>query len=91
MSTAAAIESKLRAGLAPVFLEIIDESAGHQGHGGARPGGETHFRVEIVADAFAGRSRVERQRLVYALLKDELAGRVHALSIAARTPAEAGV
>lgn len=82
----AALVGKLQAALAPESLEVIDESAGHQGHAGARPGGETHFRVEIVSQAFAGLSRVERQRLVYRILADELAGPVHALSVAARLP-----
>lgn len=83
------IESKLSAHFAPIALTIVDESHLHAGHVGARPEGETHFRVEIVAAAFAGRSRVDRQRLVYAVLADELAGPVHALSVRALTPAEA--
>jgi BolA protein len=82
----AALVRKLEAALAPVALEVIDESAGHKGHAGARPGGETHFRVEIVSQAFAGLSRLERQRLVYGILADELAGPVHALSVHARPP-----
>ncbi len=87
---AEAIESKLRAALQPVRLSVIDESHLHEGHAGARPGGETHFRVEIVAAAFDGRSRVARQRLVYGILAEELAGPVHALSLAAHAPGEAG-
>jgi len=82
----ATLVRKLEAALAPVELEVIDESAGHQGHAGARPGGETHFRVEIVSQAFAGLSRIERQRLVYRILAEELAGPVHALSVGARLP-----
>ena len=69
-------------------LEVIDESHMHVGHAGARPGGETHFRVLIAAAAFAGKSRVERQRLVFAVLKDELRDRVHALSLTVRAPDE---
>ena len=88
MSVAATIEAKLRRALAPVRLEIIDESHRHAGHSGARPGGETHFRVEIVAAAFAGLSRVARQRAVYEALAEELAGPVHALSLSARAPDE---
>ena len=88
MKVAASIETKLRAGLAPTRLNVIDESHLHEGHVGARPGGETHFRVEVVAAAFSGLSRVARQRQVYELLADELAGPVHALSVTARTPAE---
>lgn len=83
------IESKLQAALAPQSLEVIDESHLHAGHVGARPEGETHFRVQIVSSAFAGHGRVERQRMVYAALAEELAGPVHALSIRARTPDEA--
>jgi len=82
----AALVRKLEAALAPVELEVIDESAGHEGHAGARPGGETHFRVEIVSQAFAGLSRIERQRLVYRILAEELAGPVHALSVGAHLP-----
>ena len=89
MSIAATIERKLATALAPSALSIVDESGRHAGHAGARPGGETHFHVEIVSAAFAGKSRLERQRLVYDILKDELAGGIHALSLATRTPDEA--
>lgn len=68
----------------PGFLEVVDESDQHKGHGGWREGGETHFRVRIVSDAFAGMSRVAIHRAVNEALKDELAGRVHALAIEAR-------
>jgi BolA protein len=88
-SVAERIESKLRAALQPAQLRVIDESHLHAGHAGARPGGETHFRVEVVASAFAGQSRVARQRRVYDILAEELAGPVHALSLSARTPEEA--
>jgi BolA protein len=83
-----AIERNLRESLDPVRLEIEDESHRHAGHAGARPEGETHFRLTVVADAFAGKSRVERQRMVYAALKDLMATRIHALSLATLTPAE---
>ena len=89
MGTADRIADKLTAALSPATLEIVDESAQHAGHAGARPGGETHFRVRIVAAAFAGMSRVERQRLVYRILAGELAGGVHALALATLSPAEA--
>ena len=93
MRVAAAIRDKLTAAFAPVALEVRDESASHAGHAGATRGdgsqGETHFHVRIVSAAFEGVSRVERQRLVYAALKDELAGPVHALSLSALTPIEA--
>lgn len=90
MQVRAAIERKLTQGLAPLRLDVIDDSGRHVGHAGHKPGGETHFRIEIVADAFAGKSRVERHRLVNALLAEELAGPVHALQLATLTPAEAG-
>lgn len=84
------IEAKLRAAFTPQFLEVIDESHRHAGHGHHHhPEGETHFRVEIVSDAFDGKSRIERHRMINALLSEELAGRVHALAIGARTPSEA--
>lgn len=89
MSVAASIERKLTEALHPTRLEIEDESARHRGHTGYREGGETHFRVTIVSPAFAGQNRVARQRLVYKILADELAGRVHALALTALTPDEA--
>jgi len=93
MTFAATIRDKLTAAFAPVGLEVVDESARHAGHAGATRGdgsmGETHFQVRIVAQVFEGLSRVERQRRVYAALKDELAGPVHAFSLSALTPSEA--
>jgi BolA family transcriptional regulator, general stress-responsive regulator len=83
------IRSKLEAALSPMRLDIQDDSAKHSGHSGAREGGESHFSVLIVSDAFEGLSRVARQRRINTILADELAGPVHALSIQARTPAEA--
>ncbi len=85
-----AIEQKLRAALAPIRLTIIDESHRHAGHGGHHPEGESHFRVELVSAAFAGKSRVERHRLVHGVLAEELATRVHALALTAQAPGEAG-
>ena len=82
------IAAKLETALSPERLNVIDESHQHQGHGGWREGGETHFRVEIVSTAFAGKSRLERHRLVNASLAQELAERVHALAIVARAPGE---
>lgn len=83
------ITRKLTEAFAPQELKVIDESHQHQGHGGWREGGETHFRVNIVSEAFAGKSRLERHRLVNAALTQELADRVHALAIAAKAPGEA--
>ena len=74
--------------LTPTTLEVLDESEQHHGHSGWREGGETHFRVDIVSQAFAGKSRLERHRLVNAALAEELAGGVHALAIVARAPGE---
>ena len=88
MRVADRIRSKLQSGFNPVKLNVIDDSARHAGHAGARPEGETHFTIEIVSSAFTGLGRIERQRRVYAALAEELAGPVHALSIAARSPEE---
>jgi BolA family transcriptional regulator, general stress-responsive regulator len=85
---AMAIDNKLRTELAPARLAIEDQSSQHHGHAGWREGGETHFRVEIVSAAFEGQSRVVRQRLVYAALKDEFAAGLHALALTTLTPAE---
>ena len=88
MAVAETIEQKLTQALAPQRLKIVDDSEKHKGHAGYREGGETHFRVEIVSQAFAGESRVARQRRVYAILAEELAGRVHALQLTTLTPEE---
>jgi BolA protein len=82
------IESRLREKLAPLALQVSDDSHLHAGHAGARPGGESHFTVEIVSPRFAGLSRVARHRLVNDALAGELAGPVHALAIKARAPGE---
>ena len=89
------IREKLTAGLSPERLEIEDDSGRHAGHhheGGVdgRVGGESHFNVTVVSGAFEGQGRVQRQRAVNDLLRAELAGPVHALSIRALTPTEAG-
>lgn len=88
MSIKDSMDAKLRAAFAPDRLVIADESHKHQGHAGWREGGETHFRVEIVAAAFSGVSRVERQRRVHRALAEELAGGVHALALRALAPGE---
>jgi BolA protein len=80
------LESKLSQAFSPISLEVIDESALHHGHAGARPGGESHFRVRIVATAFQGKSLVEQHRMVNSVLQQELKGQVHALAIEARAP-----
>jgi BolA protein len=81
VSVAGTIRDKLTDRFAPTRLVITDESHRHAGHAGARPEGETHFAVTIVSSVFAGLNRVARQRLVYETLADELATRVHALSL----------
>lgn len=82
------IRRKLTQALSPDRLEVVDESARHKGHAGARPEGETHFRVTVVSAAFEGKSRIERHMLVNEALAEELRGPVHMLSIKALTPAE---
>ena len=82
------IAEKLNAALAPQSLDVEDESQNHAGHAGHRPGGQTHFRVYIVSEAFRGKSRLERHRMINRLLAAELAGGVHALAIHASAPGE---
>src|ERR1700758_2361462 len=88
MSTKDAIINKLREAFLPESLDVVDESHLHEGHAGHRPGGETHFRVYIVSPAFEGKSRIERHRMINALLEAELSGGVHALAIHAQAPGE---
>ncbi len=82
------IHARLTAALAPDTLEVIDDSEKHRGHSGHDARGESHFTVRVVSPAFAGKSRIDRQRAVNAALAELLAGRVHALSIVARAPGE---
>ena len=82
------IERNLVEALHPTRLEIMDESHRHAGHAGARPEGESHFRLTVVAAAFEGKSRVDRQRLVYGALAELMASRIHALALTTLTPAE---
>jgi BolA protein len=86
---AAEIEKNLHVALSPERLAVIDDSAKHRGHAGHDPRGESHFTVEIVSAAFAGKSRVQRHRLVNQALAGLLAERVHALAIIASAPGEA--
>ena len=83
------INNRLTEAFAPESLEIVDESHLHEGHAGARPGGETHFRVRIVSAAFEGLTLVNRHRLVNKVLSDELKGSIHALAMKTLTPEEA--
>lgn len=88
MSMKDLIEARLREALAPDTLAVIDESHLHAGHMGAREGGETHYRLDVVAEAFAGKSRVERHRLVNEALRPAFERGLHALAIKARAPGE---
>ncbi|MGA8051462.1 MAG: BolA family protein [Burkholderiales bacterium] len=87
------VEAQIRQRLSrlqPLVLEILDESAAHAGHAGARPGGETHWRLRIVAEAFRGKPTVARHRMVYDALGELINDPIHALAISARAPEEAG-
>ena len=80
---AAEMLRRLNSALAPTRIELVDDSEQHRGHGGYNPQGESHFSLMIESAAFSGKSRVERQRMVYAALGELMADRVHALSIRA--------
>ena len=88
MSLETRIRTKLMAAFAPDDLTVINESHLHAGHHGSPGTGESHFRVLIVSNAFAGKSRVERHRMVNAALGDEVGGRIHALALATYAPGE---
>ncbi len=88
MSTKDTITAKLAAAFSPDFLNVIDESDKHRGHGGWREGGETHFRVQIAAKAFEGMNRVARHRAINELLAEELEAGVHALALEIRASSE---
>ncbi len=85
---AAEMLQRLNSSLAPTRVELIDDSEKHRGHGGYNPAGESHFSLSIESPAFAGKSRVERQRMVYSALGELMDERVHALAIRARAPGE---
>jgi BolA protein len=80
--------ARLNSALDPTNIELIDDSEQHRGHGGYNPAGESHFTLRIESRAFAGKSRVERQRMIYAALGELMRERVHALSIRATAPDE---
>jgi len=88
MATRDRIVEKLTKTFAPSALDVVDESHLHEGHAAHRPGGETHFRVYIVSEAFSRKSRIARHRMINEALADELADRVHALTIEANAPGE---
>jgi BolA protein len=82
------LSGKLSKSFSPEFLDIVDESYKHRGHPGFKPGGETHFRITMVSAQFSGKNRVERQRMVYEVLREELQGQIHALCLFLQTPEE---
>ncbi len=86
MKVKESITGKLTAAFSPDDLQVVDESHLHKGHAGHRPGGESHFRVKITAEAFRGKSRVEAHRMIYGALAGEIADGVHALAIEAKAP-----
>jgi BolA protein len=85
---AAEMLRRLKSALSPTRIELLDESEQHHGHGGYNPAGESHFALRIESNAFAGKNRVERQRLVHSALGELMRERVHALSIRATAPGE---
>ncbi len=87
-AVAETIRHKLHAAFSPIRLDVVDDSDRHAGHAGAREGGESHFTVILESAAFAGVNRVQRQRMVYGALAEELAGPIHALSLKALAPGE---
>ena len=90
MNTRDIITKKLTKAFKPQSLRVEDESHKHEGHAGHRPGGETHFRVYIVSEAFRGKGRIDRHRMINAALARELEGGVHALALHASAPGEPG-
>jgi BolA protein len=89
MSLREVIISILTKELTPIYLEVTDFSEQHRGHSGYREGGETHFDVVIVSDTFSGKSRIERQKIVYKILEEEMKSKIHALTLKTLTAEEA--
>ena len=87
-SRATRLQATLTEEFAPALLRVVDDSARHAGHAGAQPGGETHYSVLLVAEAFRGMNRVARSRAVHAALAAEFAAGMHALALTLRTPEE---
>ena len=90
MRTADLITKKLTEAFSPQSLKVLDESHQHEGHAGHRPGGQTHYRIYIVSQAFKGKTRIERHRMINHSLSAELAGGIHALAVHAAAPGEVG-
>lgn len=91
MRTVDLLTRKLTEAFHPQSLNVVDESHQHEGHAGARPGGQTHFRVYIVSESFKGKTRIDRHRMINQALADDLAAGVHALAIHATAPGEGGI
>jgi len=91
MRTADLITKKLTEAFSPQSLNVVDESHQHQGHAGHRPGGQTHFRIYIVSEAFKDKTRLERHRMINGILSGELAAGLHALALHVAAPGEGGV
>jgi BolA protein len=89
MSVEQLIREKLSRAFTPEALDVVNESHLHAGHAGSPGTGESHFSVKVVSDAFAGKSRLERHRMVNAVLAEELSGKIHALAVTALAPEEA--
>jgi len=82
------IKEKIEKSLSIAGVIIEDESYKHEGHPGSRPGGETHFKIKVISESFSGKSRIERQRMIFRALENEMKEKIHAISIAALTPKE---
>lgn len=82
------LQAALTAAFAPTTLHVVDDSARHAGHAGASAAGETHYSIQMVSEAFAGQSRLQRARAVHQALDDEFRDGLHALSLTLRSPAE---
>ncbi|GAA3902916.1 BolA family transcriptional regulator [Sphingomonas limnosediminicola] len=85
---AAEMLRRLNSAISPASIQLVDDSEQHRGHGGYNPSGESHFSLQIESPAFAGKNRVQRQRMIYAAIGDLMESRVHALSIRATAPGE---
>lgn len=89
MSVEETIHEKLTSAFAPEALRVINESHQHAGHAGSPGTGESHFAVHVISNAFVGKSRLERHRMVNEVLAEELSGKIHALAVTALSPEDA--
>ncbi|MBY0558259.1 BolA family transcriptional regulator [Hyphomicrobium sp.] len=88
MSVTGRVREKLMIALRPTRLDVINESELHAGHRNSPGTGDSHFRILVVSEVFSGKSRIERHRLINDILKDELAGGIHALALSPLAPGE---